>query len=57
MMFNFIAQNRIHFKTRIFSGFFSQLPETRVLKFFPALEPVCLTLLVLTVHIYIPCIV
>ena len=37
----FIAQNRIHFKTRkkrVFPGFFSQLPETRVLEFFPELE-------------------
>jgi len=41
MILNFIAQNRIHFKTRkkrVFPGFFSQLPETRVLKFCPELE-------------------
>jgi len=38
IILSFIAQNRIHFKTRkkrALPGFFSQLPETRVLKFCP----------------------
>ena len=41
MILNFITQNRIHFKTRkkrVFLGFFSQLPETRVFNFYPELE-------------------
>ena len=41
----FIAQNRIHFKTRktrVFPGFFSQLSETRVLKFCSELETLLL---------------
>jgi len=41
MILSFIAQNPIHFKTqkkKIFPGFFSQLPETQVLKFCPELE-------------------
>jgi len=38
MILSFITQNRIHLKTRVFPGFFSQLPETRVLKFCPELE-------------------
>ena len=49
---SFIAQNRIHFKTRkkrVFPGFFSQLPETRVLKFCPELETLCWSVLLLSV--------
>jgi len=41
MVLSFIAQNPIYFKTRkkrVFPGIFSQLPETRVLKFCPELE-------------------
>ena len=41
LILSFFSQNRIHFKIRkkrVFPGFFSQLPETRVLKFFPELE-------------------
>jgi len=41
MILSFIGQNRIHFKIRkkrVFPGFFSQLPETRVLKFCSELE-------------------
>jgi len=41
MILSFIVQNRIHFKTRkkrVFPGFFPQLPETRVLKFYPESE-------------------
>jgi len=44
----FIAQNRIHYKTRkkkrVFPGFFSQLPETRALKFCPELETLLFTM-------------
>jgi len=38
MILSFIAQNRIHFKTRkkrVFQGIFSQLPETRVFLILP----------------------
>jgi len=35
---NFNAQNHIHLKTRKKTDFFSQLPETRVLKFCPESE-------------------
>jgi len=38
MILSFISQNRINFKTRRNSGFFSQLPEIRVSKFCPELE-------------------
>jgi len=41
MILSFKAQNGIHFKNRkkrVFPGFFSQLPDTRVLKFCPELE-------------------
>jgi len=38
MTLSFVAQNRISFKTRENPGFFSQLLETRVLKFCPELE-------------------
>jgi len=41
MILSFIVQNLIYFKTRkkrVFPGFFSQLPETRVFKFCPEWE-------------------
>jgi len=41
MILSFIAQNRIHFKTRkkrVFPGSFSQLPETRIFLFCSELE-------------------
>jgi len=49
----FIAQNRIHFitrKKRVFPGFFSQLPETRVLKFCPEFETLIFTTFLWTKH-------